>query len=143
CDLFGRVDGAVTVIDENGESFTSTDLIQVGKFASNAKDPWIDLVTDKGEGIGLFVAGKAAAVVDPEPTIKLGDGMVYLFDGDPAPGMQQDKHLLPLGDLDAVIAEVGSIDDLLWYVPEDIDIETKASLTEVTLMTGRNRQERQ
>ena len=48
-DLFGRTDGAVTVISETGEEFSSTDLLAVGRFASECDDPWIDLVTSDGE----------------------------------------------------------------------------------------------
>lgn len=143
CDLFGHVNGAVTVISETGEEFTDTDLIKVGAFASGCDDPWVDLVTDEGEAIGVFVAGKHSAVINPEPTVKLEDGMIYLFDGDAQAGMERNKHLLPLVDLDEQLKALGSMDDLLWYQPDDLDIQTEASLTEITLMTGRSRQEGQ
>lgn len=140
--LFDRANGAVTVTDANGESYTSADLIEVGKFASNAEDPWVDLVTDEGEAVGLFVAGKADAVF-PEPTLPVPGGMIYMLDGDPVPAQKQGLHIIPLGDLSAAIDDAGSIDALLWYLPDDLDLQTDASVTQITLMTGRNRMEGQ
>lgn len=145
CDVFGRVNGAVTVLDDDGKPFTSHDLIKVGAFASNCEDPWIDLVSDEGEAIGCFVAGNPNSV-DPEPTVKLRDGMIYLFDGSGHTGHEQGKHYLPL--LDLVEAMGGSpnlsgLDDLLWYHPDDLDLQTEASRSKITLMSGRGRNEGQ
>lgn len=147
CDLFGRVNGAVTVTAEDGESFTSDDLIKVGAFASGCEDPWIDLVTDAGEAIGCFIAGNADSI-QPDPTLKLSDGVIYLYDGDPVPDQQQNKHWLPLIDLVETEAMGGSpnlagLGDLNFYLPDDLFITTAASETQITLMAGRSRNEGQ
>lgn len=142
CDLMGRVNGAVSILDDNGERFTDRDLIKVGKFAEACDDPWLDLVTDDGEMIGRFIEGNPSALLD-EPTLALPDGAVYLFDGEPVMGGKPDRYYLPLRPLLEKIKEVGSIDDLLWYHPDDVTGETKASLSTITLMTGRSRNEGQ
>jgi hypothetical protein len=140
-DLFGRANGAVSVTDANGESFSSADLIEVGKFASHAEDPWIDLVTDEGEAVGLFVAGNPE-LVDPQPSFDVEGGMIYMLDGEPVPGQKQGRHLCPL---DMFLDKAGEpdLDGLTWYLPEALDLQTEASRTEITLMTGRNRMEGQ
>lgn len=142
CDLMGRVNGAVTVLDDNGNPFTSFDLIEVGKFASNCKDPWLDLVTDQGEAVGMFVPGNPAGLLT-EPTVALSDGAVFLYDGGPYACDKQDFHYVPLKDLLAKIEEAGSIDDLYWYLPEEIDLTSEATTRSITLMTGRSRNEGQ
>lgn len=144
CDLFGRINGAVTVLDADGNAFTDTDLIKVGAFASACDDPWIDLVSDTGEAIGCYVPGNPDSV-DPEPTIKLGDGMVYLYDGDPVPDQPTGKHLLPLTDLVEAMGgtDLKGLADLLWYHPDDLDLQTEASRASITLMSGRSRNEGQ
>lgn len=138
CDLMGRVNGAVTVLDDNGTAFTHTDLIKVGEFASACDDPWLDLVTDQGEMIGRYVPGDHTKL-RVEPSVPLQDGAVYLFDGDPVPGGKQGVHYVSLNDLLETIERQGSIDDLLWYLPEDVSLATEATLSKITLMTGRNR----
>lgn len=144
CDLFGHVNGAVTVTDSDDSSFTHTDLIKVGAAASKMEDPWIDLTTSKDESIGIFVEGDAKKV-DPKPTIALDSGMIYLFDREIVSGQEQGRNELPL--LDLVKAMGGTdpalLDDLNWYLPDDLDIQTEGSNIEITLMTGRNRQEYQ
>lgn len=140
-DLMGRTNGAVTVTAANGDVITSNDLIKVGQFASHANDPWLDLVTDEGEAIGVFVAGNPL-VVDPAPTVAVEGGMIYLFDGDPVPGMKQNLHLLPLDALRDEMGD-GTLDDLFWSLPDDLDVTTAASKTKITLMSGRSRQEAQ
>lgn len=143
CDLFGRVNGAVTILDDEGKEFSHTDLIKVGARASECKDPWIDLVTDAGEAIGCFVAGNPKAV-DPAPTVALEDGMVYLYDNEIVEGQQQGKHYLPLIDLVEAMGgtNLAGLDDLSWY-HSDLDLQTAASRSEITLMTGRSRMEGQ
>jgi hypothetical protein len=141
-DIFARTTGAVTVINEDGEKLTSTDLIEVGKFASACDDPWIDLVTDKLEAIGTTVMGKADALLN-EPTVVLADGAAFLFDGDPVAGDKQGFHWLPLVDLQETIDKAGSIDDIPWCASNEFDLSTEASQREITLMTGRNRSEYQ
>lgn len=140
-DLFGRANGAVTVTGADGKAVTSADLMEVGKFASHAEDPWIDLVTDEGEGVGVFVAGNAL-VVEPTPSLVVDGGMIYLFDGDPVPGLKQNLHLLPLNVLLDTIDE-GTLDDLSWYLPGDLDLVTPGSARQITLMSGRRRDEGQ
>ena len=142
CDLFANTTGAVSVLNDDGEIFSSNDLIKVGQYASKCDDPWIDLVTDKGEAIGMFVAGKADALIN-EPTVALEDGAVYLLDGDPITCDKQDFHWLPLVDLKEAIDKAGSIDDIPWYDFDDLDVTTKAATRAITLMTGRNRSEYQ
>jgi hypothetical protein len=137
-DLFGRTNGAVTVIDTDGTSFTDEDLGLVAEAAAGMKDPWVDLVTSEGEGIGIYVPGDATAVITPEPSISLDDGMVYLIDGDPLLDQKKHFHLCPLGEI-AARFEI----DLPWYLPADLDVMTTASSMNLTLMRGRRRDESQ
>jgi hypothetical protein len=139
-DLFAQTNGAVTVTDANGESFTSHDLIKVGAWASKAEDPWIDLATDEGEAIGLFVAGNPQ-VVSPQPSFDVDGGMVYMLKGAPVGGQKQGFHMCPLD----VFLHKGEVDlaGLNTFEPEDLDICTPGSDRAITLMTGRRRDEGQ
>lgn len=135
-DLFGgRTVGAITITDYDGSAFTSFDLKELAAEAETMKDPWVDLVTDEGEAVGFYVPGNSS-VVTPEPSVIMDDGMVYLLDGDAIQGHKQGKHLCPLLD----IAEEKA---LIFYLPEDLNIETPASQMEITLMRGRRRDESQ
>lgn len=141
-DLFGRAPGAVSVMDrKTGDHITSDDLMEVGAWASKAKDPWLDLVTDAGVGVGVSVAGNPL-LVKPVPSFDLEGAMVYLFDGDPVAGLRPGENWCPL---DVFLDSKGKVDldGLTWYLPEEIDIQTKASKTKITLMSGRNRMEGQ
>lgn len=140
-DLMGHVSGAVTVTSADGTTCTSTDLIEVGQFASHADDPWIDLVTDEGYAVGVFVAGNPD-VVEPQPSFDVDGGMIYMIDGDPIPGMKQGLHLCPL---EMFVDKHGKscIDQLTWYLPDDLDLVTPGSSRQITLMTGRRRDEGQ
>ena len=139
-DLMGRASGAVTVEAADGSYITSDDLLEVGKFASHAEDPWIDLVTDEGFAVGVFVAGNPE-VVDPQPSFDVDGGMIYMIHGDPIPGMKQGLHMCPL----SVFMSKGEPDftGLNWYEPEDLDLKTPGSSRQITLMTGRRRDEGQ
>jgi hypothetical protein len=139
-DLFGRAEGAVTVVGASGESFTSDDLMKVGQFASNTDDPWVDLVTDVGEAVGLFVAGNPNAVT-PQPSFDVDGGMVYMLDGDPVAGQRVGLHLCPL----SVFLHNGKVDleGLNYYAPDLLDLTTAGTAREITLMTGRRRDEAQ
>jgi len=139
-DLMGRASGAVTVEAADGSYITSDDLLEVGAFASHADDPWIDLVTDEGFAVGVFVAGNPEVVV-PQPSFDVDGGMIYMIDGDPIPGMKQGLHMCPL----SVFMHKGKpdFDGLNWYLPEDLDLKTPGSDRQITLMTGRRRDEGQ
>lgn len=139
-DLMGHARGAVTVEAADGTFITSDNLLEVGKFASHADDPWIDLVTDEGNAVGVFVAGNPQ-VVEPQPSFEVEGGMIYMIDGDPIPGMKQGLHMCPL----SIFMHNGKpdLDGLNWYLPEDLDLVTPGSKRQITLMTGRRRDEGQ
>lgn len=141
CDLFDRTTGAITVSDADGNEFTSDDLLQVGAWASNANDPWIDLVTDTGDAVGIFVAGNPD-VVEPQPSFDVSGGMIYMLDGDPVSGQKTGLHLCPLSVFLDSKGKV-NLDGLNWYLPQDLDIQTPGTMTNITLMTGRRRDEAQ
>jgi len=141
CKLFDLTTGAVTVTDATGRSFTSDDLIKVGAWASNAEDPWIDLATDTGDAIGLYVAGNPS-VVAPPPSFSVGDGMIYMLKGNPIGGRQTGLNLTPLS---IFLGRDGKPDlvGLTTYEPHELDLKTPGSTAPITVMTGRNRQEGQ
>lgn len=140
CDLFKDANGAVTVTDADGSYCTSDDLIEVGAFASKAKDPWIDLATDIGEAVGIFVAGNPL-VVEPQPSFDVDGGMIYMLEGAPIAGQKTDFHLCPLSIF--VSNGVVDLDGLNFFTPDEVDISTPGSRREITLMMGRRRDEQQ
>lgn len=142
CTLMGHVNGSVSFLDDDGVRHTSDDLVELSQLAAKSDDPWLDMVTGNNEAIGVFIAGNAKALLQV-PSVPLCDGGVYLFDGDPAPCDDQDFHYLPLGDLLDKMKDTGSIDDLEWYDYADLDVQTKASQLDTTLMLGRSRNEGQ
>jgi hypothetical protein len=141
-DLFGSANGAVTVTDAHGKSLTSHDLIAVGEWASNAEDPWIDLVTDAGEAVGIFVAGNPA-VVETQPSFEVDGGMVYMIDGDPVPGQKLGSHMVPLSMFVDPKTDKATLDGLSWVAAHTLEVATPASQREITLMLGRRRDEKQ
>ncbi|SEJ83211.1 hypothetical protein SAMN05428950_103390 [Sphingomonas sp. OV641] len=138
----GLRDVPLTVRDSHGETFTSDDLTEVARWASRADDPMIDLVTDLGEGVGLYVAG-SPDVVEPQPSLKLEGGMIFMIDGDPLLKQPAGFHLCPLSAFLDKGREADSLDDLTWYTPAQLNIVTPGSIPNVVLMTGRSRQEGQ
>jgi energy-coupling factor transporter ATP-binding protein EcfA2 len=134
-DLFGRASGTVTITDADGTFVRTDDLNAAGIFADMATDPWVDLVTSTGQAIGIYVAGNGK-VVTPAPSVILDDGMVFMIDGNAVPGQKKDFHLCPL-------AKLRDLNALNWYLPEEVDVQTPGSLREITLMTGRRRDEKQ
>lgn len=140
-DLFGQANGRVTVSDINGEEYTSHDLIKVGAWASNAIDPWLDLVTDEGEAVGIFMPGNPE-VCEPQPSFDVDGGMIYMIKGDPVPGQKSGYHLCPM---DIFLGKNGEVDlaGLNTFEPYELDIQTPGSRREIVLMTGRSRQEGQ
>lgn len=139
-DLYGRAQGAVTVTDADGEFYTDTNLDKVAMVAAGMQDPWIDLVTDEGEAIGLYVAGNPEAVT-PQPSFDVDGGMIYMIDGEPVTGVKTNFHLCPL----SAFLHKGdyNLDGLNYYAADELDLQTAASQREITLMTGRSRQEGQ
>lgn len=139
-DLMDLTTGDVTVIGASGEAFTSSDLISVGAFASNDPDPWLDLATSTGDAVGVFVAGNPD-VVDPQPSFDVEGGMIYMLKGEPIGGQKQGLHIVPL----SMFLNKGVVDlnGLNTYEPHELDLKTPGSLREITLMTGRRRDEGQ
>lgn len=130
-ELFANVPGAVTVIGSDGETHSSTDLCRLGEIADGLEDPWVDLATDEGFAIGLFMPGDPT-VAEPEPSVRLDDGMIYMIKGEPVPGQKTGRHLCSLD----LLREPS----LLRY-PADIDVQTPGSKIEITLSKGNRRDE--
>jgi len=134
--------GKILVFDVLGApdelAIESRDVDQLGRFADEAEEPWVDLVTDHGEAIGRWVPGNAAAVT-PQPSFPVQEGMIYLLGGDPLLGEEQGLHQFPL---EALSYHGGKdLEELKWFRSEDLVISTPASLTEITLMRGRRAQQ--
>jgi hypothetical protein len=135
---FERTRGKV-IIRHGHEIHAFTDFDGAAAAAMVMNEPWLDLVTDEGEAIGFFVRGDAR-VVEPEPSISLEDGMIYLIDGDAVPDQPNGEHLMPM---DILIRDFTGEAVVPFYLPEDLDIKTPASDTEIELSQGRSRNEMQ
>ncbi len=140
-ELFAEANGQITITDRNGRTFTHDNPTALGAWAADALDPVLDLVTDEGEAVGLFVPGNAK-VVEPQPSLTLDHGMIYLVDGTPVSGQESGFHMCPL---DIFLDGEGEVDlmRLSWFLPSEVKIVTPGSRCEITLMNGRNRQEGQ
>lgn len=136
-DLFGKTTGDITLFDAafpDGEMAYS-DFDEMARAIGGMADPWVDLVTSDGQAIGVFVPGNPK-IVKPEPSVVLNDGAVYLLDGEPLAEQQRGVHTCPLSML-------ARPDDLIWYDPNKLDVQTPASNFEIILMQGRRRDEGQ
>ncbi len=141
-ELFSSTHGQVTVFDVNGESFTHDNLAKVAAWASDAINPTLDLVTDEGEAIGIFIAGNPD-VVEPSPSLRVEGGMVYLIAGDPILAQRTGLHLCPLKTLLDHTDGTGALTGLVRYAVDDVDLNTPGGQVNIKLMNGRNRQEQQ
>jgi len=132
--LFSRASGCITVFDaETNQQLTSDDPSALADFAASLPEPWIDLVTDRGEAIGAVLLGDGQ-VATPPPSATFDGGAIYLFEGDAVPDQEQGRHLCPLSAVS---------DAAEWRrYSADITVETPASKIEITLSTGAHRQER-
>lgn len=141
-DILERTSGNVSLIDKaNQNTLRSRNADELIGFANSNGDVWLDLVTDCGEAIGLRVLGNPD-VVTPRPSVVMPEGMIYLIDGDPLPDQATGTHLCPLSTL---LSEEGNanLDGLTRYSPADLYLKTPGSRREITLMTGRRRDEPQ
>ena len=139
-ELFeGRTKGAVLITDENGNDFSSADLRAVAKAAEGMEKPALDLVTDKGEAVGLTLYGSGRDV-KPEPSLLFPSYMAYLLDGDALTGYEQGYHTIDLRSaVEANVVDPG----LSYYLPEDLYVRSPGSEREITLGQGRRRDEGQ
>lgn len=136
--LFGHTQGCIRVVDRHDEVLFD-DFNKAEAAILGMDNPSLDLVTDEGEAVGLFVAGNPA-VVEPAPSIPLDEGMVFLLDGVAVPDQPTGIHMVPL---DILIGDLSGEAAVAFYLPEDLNIETPASRTEITLANGRRRDELQ
>lgn len=126
----------IRIEDADGNIISSSDLDVLTEACLDADDPWIDLVTEAGVARGLFLPGDAT-VVDPVPSYRMPDGMIYLLEQDaPIEGEPHSKHMLPL-------SFVLDFPTPVRYRPEDLTISTPGSEMEIVLSQGRNRSEYQ
>lgn len=137
-DVFDATAGEITLNDADGSTFTSGDFDALSAWCKQADDPWVDLVTTSGECAGMYMPGDAR-VVEPQPSIPLQDGMVYLLN-EPVPNMGQGTHVVPV---DSLFDAIGNDGNVVQYDPKTLDIVSPGSLVAIKLAHGRSRQEQQ
>jgi hypothetical protein len=94
-DLFGRANGAVTVVDTDGTSFTDDDLALVADAAAGDEGP-VDRSRDlRRRGHRPLRPRRCAAVIVPSRRSRSTDGMIFLIDGDPVMGPEASLSPLP------------------------------------------------
>jgi energy-coupling factor transporter ATP-binding protein EcfA2 len=136
--VFIGTTGRISLSDQDGSTFSSDDFDALTAWCVQADDPWIDLVTESGECVGIYVAGDHKAV-EPQPSCAVSDGMIYLLD-DVVPNMEQGPNVVPVDTLfDALDEEETPI----LFDPKTLDVQTEGSKKQIKLANGRHRQEGQ
>lgn len=136
-DVFHVAKGKISLSDADGSEFASDDIDALVAWCTQAEEPWVDLVTDEGDCVGIYLPGDPS-VVEPPVSIPLADGMVYLLT-EPVPNMEQGTHIVPVDNLfDAVVGP-----GILQYDAKGLDIVSPGSVVPIKLATGRHRQEAQ
>lgn len=136
--VFEGTTGRISLSDTDGSTFASDDYDALAAWCVQAEDPWVDLVTDAGECVGIYLPGDFKAVT-PEPSIGLADGMIYLL-SEIVPNMDQGPNLSPVDNLFDALDQDGG---LIVYDPKTLDVETEGSKKNIKLANGRHRQESQ
>lgn len=136
--VFHGTSGRISLSDDDGSTFASDDFDALTAWCVQAQDPWIDLVTDAGECVGIYVAGDYKAV-EPEPSCGGSQGMIYLLDA-PVPNMPQGENVVPVDNLFDALDESQA---LIIFDPKTLDVQTEGSKKAIKLANGRHRQEAQ
>lgn len=133
----------IMIEDDGGESFTGS-IEDAAAFAEKCEDPFLDLVTAQGCAVGVFVKGDARKAQMP-PSIRLKEGMVYLFSSEPPLGYKRGEHWLPLLDLVDFLGsdDPAMLDEIEWYEASQVAGIVDVAVRKITLMSGRSRQEKQ
>lgn len=138
-DVFYGTTGQISLSDSDGSTFTSSDRDALAAWCVQAEEPWIDLVTDIGECVGIYLPGNYKAV-EPGPSCALPDGMIYLLESF-VPNMEQGPNAVPVDNLfDALDEQSGK---LILFDPMSLDVQTNGSKQPIKLAHGRHRQEGQ
>lgn len=135
-DFLSRTVGSVIITDVSTGAMAATrDVAELLTFAGDAVEPWLDLVTTTGEAIGFFASGDAG-VVKPTPSIALGNGMIYLVDGDPVAQQANDQHCIRW---DVLEKQTACLKPLRTYLVTELNISTPATTVKIELSHGRRR----
>jgi energy-coupling factor transporter ATP-binding protein EcfA2 len=136
--VFIGTTGRISLSDLDGSTFSSDDFDALAAWCVQAEDPWIDLVTESGECVGIYVAGDPQSV-EPQPSCVIPDGMIYLLD-DVVPHMEQGPNVVPV---DTLFDALGDDESLIIFDPKTLDVQTEGSKKTIKLANGRHRQEGQ
>jgi energy-coupling factor transporter ATP-binding protein EcfA2 len=136
--VFIGTTGRISLSDLDGSVFSSDDFDALAAWCVQAEDPWVDLVTESGECVGIYVAGDPTSV-EPQPSCVVPDGMIYLLD-DVVPNMEQGPNVLPV---DTLFDALDEDETPVIFDPKTLDVQTEGSKKAIKLANGRHRQEGQ
>jgi energy-coupling factor transporter ATP-binding protein EcfA2 len=136
--VFIGTTGRISLSDLDGSVFSSDDFDALAAWCVQAEDPWVDLVTESGECVGIYVAGDPTSV-EPQPSCVVPDGMIYLLD-DVVSNMEQGPNVLPV---DTLFDALDEDETPVIFDPKTLDVQTEGSKKAIKLANGRHRQEGQ